>query len=322
MTLDVSATPELVNILLTRQQLQRHEWRSVLRHYGSRIRLLVDSGAYEEMYSKSTPWTPQAYGMWTQQMREEVVPHIADFVGFFSLDKIKDPRGTRENYDVITAEGYDVLPILTRGATQEDAEHFMRTGKRIGVGALDLRAPVEYRRQRVEQLPTDYPQHWLGIGAVNELVAFNPPTSVDNATWVRKAGFGVMASYIGGGRLLTPTMGRPGHGLTRDARRAHRRNGVSPERIMTERDERGGYTHLTRFAIVASNAEYMLAIQKALGTQMFFAGAEGNDALMLIHHVLRLPCLGNPNQRERWNRRVRSGGGMLYVDESERCSHA
>ena len=290
-------------------------------HMGRHVRLLIDSGAFMDFTSNKPVWTHRAYAMWMREIEREVLPHVAEFAGFFTLDVIGDPVATRANYEALLDAGHRPLPILTRGSTDADAQRYMDIGDRIGIGALVGSSPPEIAR-RVAQLPMDYPQHWLGT-ANARLLAQRRPTSIDVSSWVSHARFGELALYAGGGKVDIIRVHQAAS-LTTVHRAKLRALGFDPLRIYVERGPAGGGAPLIHCVNTATYLQYVQDLRDKLNVSMYLVWSDNPaHSLMLFQRYLGELCTGL--QPIATLKRIvhRSSGkpGELNVTPEEVCNH-
>lgn len=165
------------------------------QHSPSSYRLIVDSGAFSA-FNSGVPIELDDYCKFLDVLKESFLPFQA-----VQLDVIGDPKATWKNYQTMKRRGYDVLPVFTRGDTEDSLERMYEAHDYVLVGGMvgrrDNLGFLKWLMERVRGRRV----HWLGVIHPDAIKAFKP-TSVDSSSWMTTSAMGGNAVlYVGGGEM-------------------------------------------------------------------------------------------------------------------------
>jgi len=281
-----------LNLLVCRQaftQLNLH----VLRRYGPHLKLMIDCGAYIDYTHKNQPWPIQRYNRWVKSVMAFIETIGCEFDCYLALDVIGDGPATRYNYEAMLDAGLTPVPIVTRGATDDDIQRFVDTADKIAVGGIfggkSEQAALKYM---IDRLPADYPQHWLGF-TNHDFVCYYKPTSVDSSSWTTSVRWGHTLVYLGGGKWhKVPTRRRR---VSAPLRRRLRAMGFDPAGILhADNHKRLDNQAPTGQCITcASFVEYTRELEYQTGVRYYLAMASSPSSnLMMLQRHAGGPCFG------------------------------
>lgn len=155
------------------------------------IRFLLDSGAF-------TAW------------KKGVNVELNDYLRFvencepkpwryFTLDKIGDAKGTKENFSAILDAGLKPIPIFTRGDDLEEIDFYYEHSDVLALGGLvGTRKNKGFVRGIMEHIGKRQ-IHMLGF--INgDFLSYYRPYSCDSSSFARATRFGIIDVYMGLGR--------------------------------------------------------------------------------------------------------------------------
>jgi len=251
-----------------------------MQSLGDRGRLLIDSGAF-------TAWKA---GKPVQL--HEYLRFLGDLPfepwGYFVLDVIGDPVATRENFDEMRRQGFDPIPIFTRGEDLEELDRYYEDHPRVALGGL---VGTKGNKGFVNGLMAKIgsrPCHWLGFN-FRDWLAYYRPDSADSSSWSMGLRYGNLPVYLGRGRI---------HLLRRDSfvtqpeawvRHAIERLGVAPGRLRY-RDEwtnkvRGhDESDWTAMQLITYRSWmlYQADIERRIGTKYFMASSSSEQTRKMV----------------------------------------
>ena len=156
-------------------------------------RLIVDSGAF-------TAWNTG------KEITLDGYCRFLDHIEFLrpfpavSLDVIGDPKASWENFLLMKARGYDVLPVFTRGDDEEMLEEMYDHSDYILLGGVSSgRKNANYVKWFAER-NKGRDSHWLGFVKM-EYIKHYRPKSVDSSSWIAGGKFGTVQFYDHSGIL-------------------------------------------------------------------------------------------------------------------------
>ena len=310
-----------LNLLVSRQVYQRPTCAAVVRHFGPRIRLMIDCGAFVDYQKGLEPWTVPRYIAWLQSVLDELDGTGIEIDGYMALDVVGDADATLSNYEQMLDAGYSPIPILTRGASDAHLRRFLDTSGRIALGGIfGGSADQSALRKMVSRLPRGYPQHWLGFSQ-HDFVSYYRPDSVDTTSWARSTKWGDIFTYMGPGRWTK--IKNYAIKITPAQRAAIRRLGFDPAKLLT--DNRKNLDNPEPIGDCVSLASYLAFakdLERYIGTRYFFALAySGTMSLMLLQTAAGGVCPGvtDANDQRAWM--ASSPPGIVNVPASRVCHH-
>jgi len=256
---------------------------SDMAELGDDGRLLIDSGAF-------TAW---------KAGKEVKLDDYLKFLGdlpvkpyaYFMLDVIGDPKATHENFVEMRAQGFDPIPIFTRGDDLQSLEFYFEQSGRVALGGLvGTKGNLGFVNGLMAHI-RDRPVHWLGFTRRDWLGKYKPD-SCDSSSWARAFRYGHMDTYLGRGRWaslrMTDFAKRPSK-MVVDAVRSF---GVDPLRL-AHRDEWNNKTKgpdetdwsAIQLLTYRSWLTYQADVERLIGTKFFLAfGSSEQTAKMLRTH--------------------------------------
>ncbi len=240
-------------------------------------RLIIDSGAFSA-FNSGKPIDLDDYCRFLDS-----VQHLRPFSAV-QLDVIGDPEATWKNYKLMRKRGYDVLPVFTRGATEEALEAMYALTDYVLVGGMvgrrDNFSFLKWFSSRVAGRKV----HWLGQTDPEAIKAFKP-TSVDSSSWVASTAMGNIPLYIGAGRLITLTredFAKPPDALLRERLRRCGFDAEETRELLIGDNWKStrskGPPGPTAIRIsVCSHLKRAVEVEQNVGTQIFLACADACD---------------------------------------------
>jgi len=152
------------------------------------INLIYDSGAFSAMTRKK----PIKLDNYMDFIHEHKLPNQT----YFTLDVVGDSKATKENYDEMIYQGFDPIPIFTRGAPFSQLDDYYKHTDYVGLGGLvgGINTPG-YVKRCMRQIGRKK-VHWLGFVDKNFL-GYYKPYSVDSAGWTYAFRTGTYLIYLG-----------------------------------------------------------------------------------------------------------------------------
>ena len=246
----------------------------------SHIRMIVDSGAF-------TNW---------KAGKETSVDEYMAFIdglpvkpwGYFTLDRIGDPITTKDNYQTMISNGFDPIPIFTRGTPISELDSLYEQNEVVGIGVgVGSNNYLGYLKHVVEQ-NRGRNLHWLGV-AIPSMIANYKPYSCDASSWESGGRYGSIQVYQGGGKFTTY---RRQHANTRPPDptmwRSIRLLGFDPRELQRESSWRGGYINLSRRIGAGSWIKYSMDVEAKFGTRIFLALTSLHGISLCVEEYLKV----------------------------------
>lgn len=153
-------------------------------------RIFLDSGAFTA-WNKGIEIDIEAYEACIEALQPDV---------YVQLDVIGDPAATRANLERMRADGFDPVPVFTRGADWDDLRRLKDEGDYIALGNIAKEGDA-VRREWLSSvfaiLGPGIRTHGFGVTTPRIMLDF-PFYSVDSATAQKAAGYGNVLSKSGG----------------------------------------------------------------------------------------------------------------------------
>ena len=310
-----------LNLLVSRQIYERGDAAAIIAHYGSRLRLMVDCGAYIDYVNGLEPWPVSRYIAWLNRLVSELRGTGIEIDGYMALDVIGDGDATLANYEEMLDAGFSPIPILTRGASDVHLQRFLDTSDRLALGGIfGGTADKAALRLMISRLPAGYRQHWLGF-MQHDFVAHYKPESVDTSTWARSLRWGDIFVYEGQGKSSLVRDYRLT--ITRPQRSAIRRLGFDPAKLLrANRKSMDNPDPIGDCLSVASYLAFARDLERVIGTRYFFAMAySGMMNLMLMQRFVGGSCPGATTAADRIGWMASSPPAALHVPAERVCPH-
>ena len=190
------------------------------------IELLMDSGAFTAFSSKSVKEISlEAYMRWLAMAPYPIWRYI-------QLDVIGDPGATMRNLEIMYAEGFEPIPVWTRGATEEQLHRMYEMSDVVCLGGLpgtaDRLRVLRYFEEVVK--PKGYNTHWLGFDYVPYLYHYKPYSADASTSAVVPVRYGRVTLFDGNKKPVI--IGRDSK-ITREVRRRLRLYDWDPREVQT-----------------------------------------------------------------------------------------
>lgn len=224
-----------------------------------RVRIFIDSGAFTA-WKGGKEVTIDEYCRFIDGLGFE--PH-----GYFSLDKIGDPKGSMENYQTFLRRGYKPIPIFTRGEDPSVLDDYFKTSEIVGIGGLVKTQGNMGFVKGIQNFVEGRKVHWLGFTQPG-FVARYKPYSVDSASWASSAISAVINLYLGRGRFVRigkKDFERPPSKEIQDRIRYY---GFDPLELRVERGWNHAYSVSRKLAMI-SQLDYAQDFEKHFKTKIF-----------------------------------------------------
>lgn len=230
--------------------------------------LMVDSGAFSVAKSGKTI-TLDMYCEFVSGLREMPL----DLHGYIALDVIGDPVATRANYYEMLKRGFEPIPVITNGMTDDDVERYYETSDIICLGGLvdpSVRASIKAGRvANVLKIANGRKVHLLGYTNINMLKYFRP-YSCDSSSWSSAARYASIMIYHGHGLMKGYHTDSAAKGFDESDFDAARGLGFDLHRAAKQSNRIGGASILRDLSI-ASWVAMSVDFEQVLGVKLFIA---------------------------------------------------
>lgn len=165
------------------------QWDKI-KEYAPRLNLLIDCGAFT-VHKKGKVIKMEEYYDFLYSLDFEIID-------YFALDSIGDPIQTFKNFIKMKEDGFDPLPIFTRGDTLEQLEEYFKYSDIVALGGLWAGGENDpgYVKWITEEGFRGRKIHWLGF-AMQNLMYHYKPYSVDTSNWKTGLRYGNIKIYDG-----------------------------------------------------------------------------------------------------------------------------
>lgn len=271
---------ELLNILVAYPYFKAQA--NILGEHSSRIRLLIDSGAFTAFKAKRTI-TVDEYCNFIEKM--PIKPWA-----YFTLDVIGQPDATRRNYDLMLERGFSPIPIFTRGTDIAHLNHYYSTSNVVGIGGLVGTAKNRGFVNGIMDHIAGRKTHLLGFVDL-QFLRFYKPFSCDSSGWSNSI-YGRLTLYMGHGKVVHMKRDQFARPLSADVQQRLAMYGVDAPALARESSWRGEalrggkrYEECPRHLVtVRSMVHFASDVETKLGTKYFFSCVAGaSDPLPLIN---------------------------------------
>jgi hypothetical protein len=163
--------------------------------------VLIDSGAFTDhdaavkAAKRGQAYTPISLDEYVRVCAQEFEP--AQVWGYFMLDRIEDPAGTRANLDHMVASGLRPMPILVVNEDLAYLDELVQVNPHVGVALMAGRARREFRYQRLQLAAQRQPGarlHALGLGAWPTMAQL-PINSCDSSSFTGGMRYGTFCTF-------------------------------------------------------------------------------------------------------------------------------
>lgn len=227
----------------------------------SKLDLLIDCGAFT-VHKKGKSIRLEEYYDFLSKI---------DFPldGYFMLDSIGDHVQTMKNFHAMLNQGYDPIPIFTRGSPLPDLEEYYKYADLVALGGLWAGGENDpgYVKYIMEEGFKGRKTHWLGF-AIHYLMCHFNPTSVDAINWKRALLYGQLVVWDGmkfhkAGREDFKNKGIPPFA------KVIQKYGYDPYELKNEESWRGVITLAHEISTV-SFMKYVRDLKKRKGIKFYF----------------------------------------------------
>jgi hypothetical protein len=251
----------LLPVLISYAYERCFDWEKI-RQISHKIDLLIDCGAFT-VHKKGKVIRLTDYLNFLYK-----IDYPVD--GYFVLDSIGDPKKTFENFLEMRKEGFDPMPIFTRGDSLERLENYYGYSDIVALGGLKAGGENDngYVKWFMEKGVRGRKTHWLGF-AQHDLIYHYKPYSVDAINWKRALLYGDLVIYTGMGFKHAKRTDFSKRLLPREIITAIRNLGYDPFRLKKEESWRGVQTYAHEIS-TASFFNYISDIKRDTGTKFYF----------------------------------------------------
>lgn len=158
------------------------------------FRLVIDSGAFT-VWKKGKEIALKDYCKFLRSIKMKPWR-------YFNLDVIGDPQKTNFNYDLMLKEGFNPIPIFTRGEDFAMLDKYYETSDVVGLGGLVGTKGNKNAVKRTMKHVHDRKVHWLGFTSLQFLKHYRP-YMCDSSSASSFSRFGGGAIYIGNGKVIS-----------------------------------------------------------------------------------------------------------------------
>ena len=236
------------------------DWDKI-RKIAPDLDLLIDCGAYT-VHKKGKKISLDEYYDFLAKIDFPIV-------GYFALDSIGDPEKTWTNFMAMKENGYEPMPIFTRGDNIRRLDEYYTYSDIVALGGLWAGGENDpgYVRYIMEEGFRGRRVHWLGF-AVHNLMLYFRPTSVDAINWKRALLYGELVVWNGrcfskARRTDFDSKNLPA--IARDIRRL----GFDPTLLKREDSWRGVHTFAHTISTV-SYFRYIKSLKEKANIDFFF----------------------------------------------------
>lgn len=149
-------------------------------------RIFIDSGAFTA-WKAGTKIKLQEYISFIKNL-----PFKPD--GYFMLDEIGDPEGTKRNYKIMLDAGLNPIPIFTRGEKLSVMDEYFDTADVVGIGGLVQTRGNKGFVKGIMNKVGSRKVHWLGFTNTSFIAHFNP-YSCDSSSWASSIWYGQLSLF-------------------------------------------------------------------------------------------------------------------------------
>jgi hypothetical protein len=176
---------------------------AALDEAGPRCEYILDSGAFTAWKSGK----PIALNDYMAFLRD--LPVKPAF--YFNLDVIANPVESERHFLMMREQGFDPVPVFTRGMTEDDLGSLMARSEVVGIGGIvkGARSKVGPYLKALMQKADGHKVHLLGL-TEETFIRYFKPYSCDSSSWTRAGMYGLLDVYMGQGTWERIYRGRLG----------------------------------------------------------------------------------------------------------------
>lgn len=247
-------------VLISYAYAKSFDWVKV-KEQAPEIDLLIDCGAFTA-HNQGKPVTLSEY----YDFLETITYPVA---GYFALDSIGDPKQTWINFKDMIDNGFEPMPIFTRGDKLERLEEYYQYSDIVALGGLWAGGKNDkgYVKYIMEDGFKGRKTHWLGF-AVHNLICYFKPYSVDAINWKRALIYGRLSIWNGHKSVEAHRLDFKGKHLPPISKKIAKM-GFDPHKLREEESWRGAHSYAHEVS-TASYFEYTEQLKKFTGTKFHF----------------------------------------------------
>lgn len=242
------------------------------------FRLIVDSGAFTA-WNSGKKIELDEYCKFLDQI-EYLRPFYA-----VQLDVFGDPEASYKNLLTMKSRGYDVMPVFTRGDSEERLEEYYQMTDYIMFGGIVIGGKNTNYVKWFLNRNKGRKCHWLGFVNLPFIKKYKPE-SVDSSSWTMSARYGSLVLYNGFGQLKSFERKDFAKAPTDEMMRMFHRVGIEKSQVkhlgqniswsrpwyFEGNDWRAPTPGMAQFVTTLSHLMRAREIEKQLGTKVFMAG--------------------------------------------------
>lgn len=253
---------------------------ATLQEHKDTFEVILDSGAFTAFNTGRTI-TVQDYMKFLEK------PPL-DFSFYFSLDSIGNPQKSMENFNILCKEGFNPVPVYTRGDTKNEFDYYYKARDFIGIGGIAGTEDNRYYLHKLYQdkMITSHKVHWLGFWDRDFLLHYKP-FSCDTQSWMSAARYG-RSWYIKHRKLLS--FNRKNY-QSPNVKAYCAKYGIDNNLLRLDDNWRwdGKCASLSQEIQSLAALEYVNLIRATTGTKIYLAcsGNQGNLEACLLYNVYK-----------------------------------
>lgn len=182
----------LVNILIAYPYFS-DKIKTILENAAGKYHLIVDSGAFSA-WNSGKEIKLEDYCKFLDSLPTDMNYRPVQ------LDVIGDAERSYENLIKMREDGYDPIPVFTRGETLERLDEFYTISDYVMLGGVAKGGTNKNYVKYFLENNKGRKCHLLGFTRVPFILRYKP-YSVDSSSWASAVRYGQMAVYIGGGKM-------------------------------------------------------------------------------------------------------------------------
>lgn len=249
-----------VPVLISYAYAKCFDWDAI-RKVADQIDLLIDCGAFT-VHKQGKKITLDEYYDFLGE-----IDYPVD--GYFALDSIGDPKKTWENFRDMQENGFEPIPIFTRGDQLRRLDEYYEYSDIVALGGLWAGGENDpgYVKHIMEKGFRGRKTHWLGF-AIFDLILYYKPYSVDAINWKRALLYGQLVVWSGRKFFSASRKDFAGNRMPPIGKEIAKL-GYDPYRLKQEDSWRGVCTYAHEIATV-SFLKYVKDLKKRVGTKFYF----------------------------------------------------
>lgn len=252
-----------------------------LKEHQDTFEIILDSGAFTA-FNTGRSITIKDY---INFLEKSVLP----FTYYFSLDSIGNTEKSYENYNILCKEGFNPVPVFTRGDKPELFEEYYSRRGFVGIGGIAGTADNKFYLKNLYDnhiVKREKQVHWLGFWD-RDFLLYYKPFACDTQSWMSAARFG-RSWYMNNRKLFTfdrSNFNKP------EVKSFCSKYGIDVLQLRLDDNWRwdGKVASLSQEIQSLAALEYMDMIRKYSGTKIYLAcsGNQGNLEACLLYNVYK-----------------------------------